>query len=81
MVTEKRIGRVHSHRVWLCTPRGREHSFGSDDIYFGTVDTATATVQNETGNLSYRKTQRGSVEVEGGWGRDRPAPHPQHAGG
>ena len=38
MATEKRIGRVQSHRVWLCTPRGREHSFGSNDIYFGTAD-------------------------------------------
>jgi len=32
---EKWIGQVHSRRVWLCTPRGREHSLESNDIYFG----------------------------------------------
>ena len=47
MVTEKRIGRVHSRRVRLCTPRGREHSLESNDIYFGTADDALLFCPNE----------------------------------
>jgi len=59
MATKKRIGLLHNHRVWLCSRRGREHSFGSNDIYFGTADKGILFCPNE--QYMPRLTPIGSV--------------------